>query len=147
MALRAKLGSGYHRDFQLIKAPLFRGLDLTGEMLEMMVHAVPKLGVDAARGREMIQGEALATDEVMRRVESGVPFREAYRAIAAEFKAGATFPAPSPADLIRRRGSTGGVGHLALGDLRRRVRVASSWNRREQGRFDRALRRLARARR
>lgn len=145
--LKGKLASGYHRDFQLLKAPLFRGLDLTGEMLEMMVHAVPKLGVDAARGREMIRGEALTTDEVMRRVEAGVPFREAYRAVAAEFKAGATFPEPSPADLIRRRGSTGGVGHLALGELRSRARVASSWNRREQARFDRALRRLAGARR
>lgn len=143
LQLKGKLASGYHRDFQLIKAPLFRGLDLADEMLEMLVHAVPRLGVDAARGREMIQGEALATDEVMRRVEAGVPFRNAYRAVAAELKGGASFPAPTAAEVIRRRSSTGGIGNLALPSLRRRVTTVAAWNRREQGRFDRALTRLA----
>src|SRR6185503_3966252 len=49
--LRGKLTGGYHRDFQLLKEPLFRGLDRTGSMLAMMAHAVPKLGVNAERGR------------------------------------------------------------------------------------------------
>lgn len=143
MQIKAKLTGGYHRDFQLLKEPLLRGLDRTSDMLEMMVHAVPRLGVDAERGKELLEGDALVTDEVMRRVEDGTPFREAYRAVAAEFKAGATFPAPRPTELIRRRKSTGGVGNLALGDLRARIGAEAAWNRRERSRFARAIHRLS----
>ncbi len=143
LLLKGKLGGGYHRDFQLLKEPLFRGLDRTGEMLAILTAVVPRLGVDRKRGLEALQGEALVTDEVMRRVEAGTPFRRAYRDVAAAHKAGERFPAPSAQDLLRRRGSTGGVGNLALDPLRTRVREALGWNRRERKRFDRAMARLA----
>ena len=34
LQIKAKLSGGYHRDFQLLKEPLMRGLDRTGGMLE-----------------------------------------------------------------------------------------------------------------
>ena len=88
LALRAKLTSGYHRDFQFVKAPLFRGLDRTREMLAMLSAAVPRLGVDAANGRAAVHGGILATDEVMARVRAGVPFRRAYRDVATALEDG-----------------------------------------------------------
>ncbi len=147
LQLRGKLTSGYHRDFQLLKEPLFRGLDRTGEMLAMLAHAVPRLEVDRERGRTALRGDALVTDEVMRRVEAGQPFRTAYRAVAEEFKRGVIFPLPSPADLLRHRRSTGGLGNLGLGELRRRLADAARWRRRERTRFDRAMARLTGSRR
>lgn len=144
MAIKAKLTGGYHRDFQLLKAPLFRGLDATGEMLVMMRDAVPRLGVNRARGLEALRGEVLATDEVMRRVVEGrTPFRTAYRKVAAELQAGTVFLTPSPRDLLLRRRSTGGLGNLGLPVLRARVRRLLGWNGRERRRFDRAMARLA----
>jgi argininosuccinate lyase len=143
LQLKGSLTGGYHRDFQLLKEPLFRGLDRTAEMLAMLAHAVPGLGVDRARGLALLKGEALVTDEVMRRVEQGVPFRRAYRDVAAEFKRGVIFPMPSTADIIRRRRSTGSLGNLGLPALRARTRAATAWNRRERARFDAALARLA----
>lgn len=143
LQLRAKLTSGYHRDFQLLKEPLFQGLDRTGEMLAMMAHAVPLLGVDRERALAALRGGALVTDEVMRRVEAGQPFRMAYRAVAAEVKDGVMFPVPSAADLVRRRRSTGGLGNPGLGVLRQRARALQRWHRRERNRFDRAMARLA----
>jgi argininosuccinate lyase len=143
LQLKAKLTSGYHRDFQLLKEPLFRGLDRTGEMLAMMGHAAPRLEVDRDRGLAALRGEALVTDEVMRRVESGVAFRTAYRQVAEEFKAGVIFPVPSPAEILRRRRGTGNVGNLGLGALRGRLRAVRSWRRREGARFARAMSRLA----
>ena len=141
--LKGKLAGGYHRDFQLLKEPLFRGLDRTGAMLAMLAHAIPKLQVDRARGLALLRGEALVTDEVMRRVEGGVAFRTAYRDVAAEFKDGVIFPVPTPADLIRRRQATGNLGNLGLSSLRAQARAAGRWNRRERARFDRAMARLA----
>lgn len=143
LALKGKLTSGYHRDFQLLKEPLLRGLDRTAEMLAMLAHAVPRLGVDRARGLAALWGEAVVTDEAMRRVEAGVPFRVAYRQVAAEFKQGVIFPVPTPADLLRRRRGTGNLGNLGLGVLRARLRGERGWSRSHRARFARAMARLA----
>ena len=142
LRLTAGLTSGYHRDFQLLKEPLFRGLTRAEGMLAMMAHAVPLLEVDRVRGREAIVGGALATDEVMRRVEAGTPFRRAYREVAAALKRGGTFPAPAPAAIISRRRSTGDIGRLGLDRLRSRLRAARRWADAEERRFRRALARL-----
>jgi argininosuccinate lyase len=147
MALKAKLTGGYHRDFQLLKEPLFRGVRRTHEMLGMVAAALPRHGVDAERCRAALSGDALVTDEVMRRVEAGQPFRSAYRAVAAEFKAGARFPEPGAAELIGRRQSTGGVGNPGLVEARSRIRAATGWERRARARFEAAMNRLAGRRR
>jgi hypothetical protein len=78
----------------------------------------------------------------MRRVEQGLPFRTAYPEVAAALEEGERFPAPSPAKLISRRSSTGGVGNLGLNLSRARVRRGRTWHSRERRRFDRALRKL-----
>ena len=143
LALRSKLTSGYHRDFQLMKEPLISGLTHTGAMLAMMTVVVPALEVNKARGQAGLAGGALATDEVMRRVELGVPFRRAYREVAAALKRGESFAAPRPAALLARRRSTGGVGNLDLGDARRRLAAEERTGRLERRRFDRAMSRLA----
>lgn len=143
LAIASRLTGGYHRDFQLLKEPLFRGLQRTREMLSMLALAVPSLGVNEARCTAAVSGEALATDEVMRRVETGVPFRRAYRDVAAELKAGARFPAPTRRQILARRRSTGGLGNLGLPVARARLRARRQWARMERRRFERALRRLA----
>ena len=147
LALRSKLTSGYHRDFQLLKEPLISGLTHTGAMLAMMTVVVPALGVNRARGLAALGGGTLATDEVMRRVEQGVPFRQAYRDVAAALTRGEAFPSPSPAQLLARRRSTGGVGNLDLGDVKRRLSAEERTGRLERGRFDRAMAKLSGRRR
>jgi len=142
MQLRAKLSSGYHRDFQLLKEPLMRGLDRIDGMLGAVGHAVPRLGVDRERCAAALDGGALATDEVMRRVETGQPFRLAYREVKDALKRGEQFDAPSAERIVARRRSTGGLGDLGLNAARARVRRARVWNGRERRRFDAAMRRL-----
>jgi argininosuccinate lyase len=143
LQIKGKLAGGYHRDFQLLKEPLMRGLERTGAMLAVMAQSIPRLGVDRARCAAALEGGALATDEVMRRVEEGLPFRTAYRQVAAALKAGDTFPSPSHAKIIARRTSTGGLGSLGLDKVRARLRRARVWQSRERNRFDRAVRKLA----
>ncbi len=147
LQLKAKLGSGYHRDFQHLKEPLFRGLDRTREMLVMVAAALPRLVVDRARAAVALAGDALATDEVMRRVEAGEPFRAAYRAVAAALARGERFPAPARAALLARRHSTGNLGNLGLPRVRARVRARRTWAAQARRRFQTALTRLAGLRR
>jgi argininosuccinate lyase len=144
MALKSKLAGGYHRDFQMLKAPLWRGVDRTAELLSVLNAALPHVGVDDARARAALRHEVFATDEVMRRVKAGTPFRRAYRDVAAAVKAGGTMPAVGPAALAAARTSTGAMGNLGLGTLAARLRQASRWRRIEAGRFARALARLVR---
>lgn len=147
MALKGKLTGGYHRDFQLLKEPLLRGVQRTREMLGMMATALPRLVPDPARCRAALSGDALVTDEVMRRVERGEPFRAAYRAVAAEFKAGGDFPAPGTRRLLTRRSGIGGLGNLGLPEARARLRAAQRWHRREARQFSAVMTRLAGRRR
>jgi argininosuccinate lyase len=141
--LKSKLASGYHRDFQLLKEPLFRGLDRSAAMLGMMAHAVPQLGVDRARARAALAGGTLATDEVMRRVERGRAFRLAYREVAAEVSAGIQLAEPTSSEIIARRRATGNLGNLGLAATRARLRRARRWGSREYRRFAGAIARLA----
>ncbi|HEX3275738.1 MAG TPA: argininosuccinate lyase, partial [Gemmatimonadales bacterium] len=143
LQLKGKLPGGYQRDFQLLKEPLLRGLDRTEAMLAAVTHAIPALEVDPGRCRAAIEGGALATDEVMRRVEGGQAFRLAYREVARALAAGERFSAPSPSVIVKRRSSTGGLGNLGLDLVRARLRRARAWNARQRARFDRAMQRLA----
>jgi argininosuccinate lyase len=143
LQIKGKLAGGYQRDFQLLKEPLMRGFDRTEAMLGIVAHAVPRLEVDRARCAAALEGGALATDEVMRRVERGRAFRDAYREVAAELRNGALFKAPTAAQLIARRVSTGGIGNLGLAEIRQRIRRARTWQSRERRRFDRAMQNLA----
>jgi argininosuccinate lyase len=143
LQIKGKLSGGYHRDFQLLKEPLMRGLSRTAAMLDAMAHAVPRLDVNRERSSAALKGGALATDEVMRRVEEGRPFRTAYREVARDLKNGQNFEPPSSNQIISRRTSAGGLGNLGLPEVRVRIRRSSTWGSRERRRFERALAKLA----
>jgi argininosuccinate lyase len=143
LAIKGRLSTGYHRDFQMLKEPVMRGLDRIEAMLSALAGAIPLLSVDRRRCAEALDAGALATDEVMRRVEAGAAFRTAYREVKLELGRGLQVQAPSPGRLVARRRSTGGLGNLGVPEARRRGRAAEAWNRRERRRFDQAMRRLS----
>ena len=81
LAITAKLPSGYHRDLQLLKAPLFRGIDLAAAPSPSSPHALP--GVRFQPERTRLDPDLFAAEEAYRLVlEEGIPFREAYRRVA-----------------------------------------------------------------
>ena len=85
LAIPAKLPSGYHRDLQLLKAPLFRGIDLARETLAILAAALP--GVRFHPERIRLDPGLHAAEEAYRLVlETGVPFREAYRRVGDRFR-------------------------------------------------------------
>lgn len=142
MAIKRGLPGGYHRDFQLLKAPTLRGIGRTREMLGMLTSAVPALGVDPGRAAAALRPEVFATDEAMRRVRAGQPFREAYRAVANELKQGEGVPVLHGAEVLAHRDSTGGLGNLGIAELRRRLRSLQRTAAGRQRRIARALDRL-----
>ena len=87
MGITSKLPSGYQRDLQLIKAPLFRSIDLCAESLAIMAAAIPELRFRPERIR-MDAGIHAAAEANALVVEEGVPFREAYRRIGDRYRRG-----------------------------------------------------------
>ena len=87
MGITSKLPSGYQRDLQLIKAPLFRSIDLCGESLAIMAAAIPALRFRPERIRMDADIHAAAEANALV-AEEGIPFREAYRRIGAKYRRG-----------------------------------------------------------
>jgi argininosuccinate lyase len=85
LGICAKLPSGYQRDLQLLKAPLFRGIDLAVATLAILPPALAALQFRPAAIR--LDPAIHATEEANRLVVTeGIPFREAYRRIAAKLE-------------------------------------------------------------
>lgn len=85
-AISSPLPSGYHRDLQLLKGPLFRGFDTTMSMLQITAHVMGGLTVNEERCRAAMSSELYATERAYELVRQGVPFREAYRTVGQEFE-------------------------------------------------------------
>jgi len=81
----AKLPSGYQRDLQLLKAPLFRGIDVALATLAILPSALASLEFHAEAIR--LDPATNAAEEANRlAVAEDIPFREAYRRVAAKLK-------------------------------------------------------------
>jgi argininosuccinate lyase len=85
LGITQKLSSGYHRDLQLIKPPLFRGIDSCGQTLDILPSALAgvRFRGDRIRLDPGIHAAAAANALVAR---ENIPFREAYQRVAAKLK-------------------------------------------------------------
>jgi argininosuccinate lyase len=88
LAITNKMTSGYHRDLQEIKAPLFRAFDEVAGMSAVLARAVPGIEFDAARLQAAMDPGLYAAERANRYVtEEGMSFRDAYRRVAEELAA------------------------------------------------------------
>jgi len=86
LAIPSRLPSGYHRDLQLLKGPLFRSVDLALGTCGLFAATLPRVRFVAER---IVLGPELDAAEQAHRLvlERGIPFREAYRLVAARLGA------------------------------------------------------------
>ncbi len=83
--ITANLMSGYNRDVQLTKEPLFNGLDTTLDCLMVVARILSGLSFNEKHCREAMTDELYATAQVYELVGQGIPFREAYRKISQQW--------------------------------------------------------------
>ncbi|HEY7996153.1 MAG TPA: argininosuccinate lyase [Steroidobacteraceae bacterium] len=84
LTICAKLPSGYQRDLQLLKFPLFRGIDLALQTLNIVAAALDAVKFRPERIR--LDPAVHAAEEAYALVvEQGIPFREAYGRVAARY--------------------------------------------------------------
>ena len=81
LAITAKIPSGYQRDLQRLKAPLFRTIDVADDTLGIMAHALA--GVVFQPENISLSDDLHAAQRASTlAVNEGIPFREAYRRVA-----------------------------------------------------------------
>jgi len=84
LMITAKLPSGYHRDLQRLKSPLFRSIDLAIDSVDIMAYVLEGLRFLPENIR--LDEGIFATAEAYKLVrEEGIPFRDAYRQVAKRY--------------------------------------------------------------
>jgi argininosuccinate lyase len=130
------LPSGYNRDFQETKGPLFDALDVTMGCIGVMHLTFTRLEVDAQRLRGAMVPEIYATDAALDLVAGGESFREAYRSVGTHLDA---LTGKDPEQALRARTSSGTTGNLRLDVAQRAAAQLRSAVAADRSRVDRAL--------
>jgi len=114
-----KLPSSYHRDLQLTKGPTIRAAGDAATLLRIATSVIGEVRFDVERCRAAMSDELFATHAALERVAAGVPWRDAYREIAAAVSSG-TFDATP----FRERGTASAA--IAPADLDAAAREAAA---------------------
>lgn len=116
--MTAGLPPGYNRDFQELKAVLFDAFDSITELVHAVRGALEGLIVRKDILSDNCYNDIFSVEEANDMVRKGVPFREAYRAVAGKAGSG-SFRFPDPADYSH----TGSIGNTGTGLLKVRLKV------------------------
>lgn len=84
LMITAKLPSGYQRDLQRLKSPLFRAIDLAVESIDVMAYLLQGLEFQA-ENIQLDKGVFAAAEAYELVQAEGLSFREAYRQVARKF--------------------------------------------------------------
>ncbi len=118
-AVTGNLISGYHRDFQLLKEILHPALEELNSCLEMMQYVVEHMEVQPDILNDDAYQYIYSVEEVNKKVQAGVPFRDAYREVASEIDRGRYRPGRDHAYT-----HIGSIGNPGLAEIEAKVQKA-----------------------
>lgn len=105
------LPSGYNRDFQDTKEPLFTGAKSALLVVRVSLLMIENLKVNEENLVKGFKNEIWATDEIFKRLKEGVPFRDLYREVGLNLDKVGSY---DPYRAIKERTSLGTSGNLNL---------------------------------
>ena len=114
--LAGGLPSSYHRDQQLLKAPFLEALAKGEELFQVIARLLPGLQIQNAACAGACTQELHAAQEACRLAAEGMPFRDAYKAVAQSISDGTFAPEPVPA-----------LGDLGLAATAQALAATSGW--------------------
>ncbi len=87
-AVTGNLISGYHRDFQILKEILHPALEELKDCISMMQYVVERIRVNTEILEDDTYQYLYTVEEVNKKVQEGIPFRDAYKEVASEIDKG-----------------------------------------------------------
>lgn len=127
------LPSGYHRDVQLLKKPLFTTVEGVQTLLSLLCHLLPRLEVDADGARAACTPDLHAAHHASALARRGVPFRDAYRQVADALEQGTFQPLVESGDDM----TLGGKGRLGLDQVTTAIEQHRHWVKRKRDHIER----------
>lgn len=83
--------SGYNRDLQLTKKPVFESFEITKKSLEAIIIVIRNLKVDKECCKKALSEELFSVKKVTELVNKGVSFRDAYNEVSKEYNSNSIF--------------------------------------------------------
>ena len=117
--LTGNLPSGYHRDMQVLKELLFPALGELSACLQMMNYAIVNVRINTGIMHDEKYRFAFSVEDVNRLVVQGVPFRDAYKIVAASIGDGTFTP-----DYNLRHTHEGSISNTGADSIARSLREA-----------------------
>jgi argininosuccinate lyase len=128
LGILSGLPSGYNMDYQETKAPFMEAIRICRESLDVVRLYAANLTVNHESVLAACTPEIFATDAALELVRAGVPFRDAYRQVAASL---ATLDVGDIDARLTARTHLGTTGNLGLPALQARAtNLAQSWQQR-----------------
>ena len=115
------LPSGYHRDLQLVKEIILPGIQEMKACLEMMHFSLKEINVNTAILKDSKYDYLFSVDTLNELVQSGLPFRDAYKKMGQEIEAGTFKPKK---DIVHTH--EGSLGNLCLEQIKAKMVSALS---------------------
>ena len=110
--ITTNLPVGYFRDMQLIKEVYFPLFDQLNNLLEIITYAVENMEMKEDVMSNPLYAPAFSVEEVNRRVEQGVAFRDAYRQVADEITQGTFRHEATVEETLAHYTHEGSIGNL-----------------------------------
>ncbi|MEM0961584.1 MAG: argininosuccinate lyase [Bacteroidota bacterium] len=118
LTLPANLPGGYHRDLQLTKEATMRAVLATQDLVTAVAAVLPGVAWQAEAMQAALSPDLFATAEALRQVESGTPFRDAYRSVGTSLD---TLTVSDPAGALASYTGDGTPGNVDVDALRQRL--------------------------
>ena len=119
--ITTNLPVGYFRDMQLIKEVYFPLFDQLNNLLEITTYAIEHMTVKEDIMSNPLYAPAFSVEEVNRRVEQGVAFRDAYRQVADEITQGTFRHEATVEETLAHYTHEGSIGNLCNAQIKTKM--------------------------
>ncbi len=119
LELGRALPSGYNRDFQESKRPLFTSFDITKQSLAVVAIIMQQVSVNEEKCLAGFTPEVFATDYALQLALNGTPFRDAYQQVAKNL---ANVHLGNPQTNILTKIHLGATGNLGLDKIKQQLK-------------------------
>ena len=119
--ITTNLPVGYFRDMQLLKEVYFPLFEEMNSLLEITTYAVGNMEMKADVMANPLYMPAFSVEEVNRRVEQGVAFRDAYRQVADEITNGSFCHEATVDETLSHYTHEGSIGNLCNAEIKAKM--------------------------
>ena len=119
--ITTNLPVGYFRDMQLLKEVYFPLFEELNDLLEITTYAIENMSVKEDIMSNPLYAPAFSVEEVNRRVENGVAFRDAYRQVADEITQGTFRHEATVAETLSHYTHEGSIGNLCNAQIKAKM--------------------------